>query len=231
MSAIPLFDAPNEHALPNGSTVIECEQHSGEWFTARMGIPTASRFNAIITSKGDPCKAAARRTYIEDLATERITRVVTEHHVTAAMARGTALEPRARAWYEFDRDTDVETVGFVRSADRLCGASPDGLVGSDGGIEIKCPLKRAFVRIALADKFPSEHVQQVQGCLWVTGRAWWDLVVYSDDAGLDHRPLVYRVEPDPVIHAALDDLVPAFCAEVDATAAKLMAALYGETAK
>lgn len=111
---------------------------------------------------------------------------------TAAMKRGTQLEPEARSYYEMDRGLDVEQDGFCMTDDGRFGCSPDGLVGIDGGLELKCPSPSTHVSYLLEGVLPSEYKAQVHGSMIVTGRAWWDFMSYCP--GLP--PLLIRVGPD-----------------------------------
>lgn len=152
--------------------VIECEQGSPEWFAARCGLPTASNFSAIL-AKGE---GKTRKSYLNKLAAEIITGEPGESFTTQAMERGREMEAEARDLYEFLTDETMYEVGFIKSGDK--GASPDRLVGPNGGLEIKTQRGDLLVETLLANKFPSEHKAQVQGNLWVCEREWWDLVVY-----------------------------------------------------
>jgi hypothetical protein len=125
---------------------------------------------------------------------------------TAAMRNGTATEPEARRWYEFEHDCTVRQVGIMLSDDGRIGASPDGLVDEDGGVEIKCPAGKTHIGYLLDGGLPAEYKPQVHGCLVVSERKWWDFVSYK--AGLP--PLCVRVYPDAYteqLRGALDELV------------------------
>ena len=153
-------------------------QGSMEWHHARLGIPTASGFCNILTPAGKPTKSAARQTYMHKLLGERLTGKPMLNFVSAAMERGIELEPKAREWYAFDRGVEVRQIGFatLEPFQGMLGCSPDGLVDPEGGIEIKCPLLGTMIAYLLADGPPEDYQMQVQACLWITGRQWWDLV-------------------------------------------------------
>lgn len=204
-------------------TVIDCPQRSAEWFKARLGIPTASSFANLITPAGATVKGAKRETYRAQLLYERLCQQACPHYVTPAMQRGIDLEPQAAALYEMERGVELGRPGFVRldGDGWACGCSPDGLVGSDGGLEVKCPLGTTLIDMLLCDGPPAEYIVQVQASLWITGRAWWDLLLYTDAAGLPKR--TYRIEPDAKLHSAFAEIVPAFCTELDAAEARLVA--------
>ncbi|MCF6207206.1 MAG: YqaJ viral recombinase family protein [Sulfurovum sp.] len=172
--------------------ILNMQQGSDEWHKARLGIPTASRFKEIITpAKAEPSKSA--EAYLYELVAERLTGEPTEHHTTEWMARGNLLEADARKAYEFIHDTTVDEVGFVLNDDETIGVSPDGLIGDSGGLEIKCPKPSTLVRYMVEDKLPDQYKPQVQGCLWVTGREWWDFVAYHPNMEL-FTVRVYRDE-------------------------------------
>jgi putative phage-type endonuclease len=156
------------------SRIVSAPQGSDEWLQARCGVITASNFaTAIGTGK-------TMKTYMYKLAAERITGEVVETYKNDAMARGNELEPIARSEYEFDNNLKVEETGLWLMDDDI-GASPDGLVGDDGLIEIKCPLAHTHVGYLDKPGLPSIYKAQVQGQLWVTEREWCDFVSYHPD--------------------------------------------------
>ena len=200
-------------------TFCNFRQHSAEWFAARLGKPTASRFDDLITPEGKPRKGQTPASYRNQLVVERLTRNPYGTMLTHAMQRGTELEPRARAWYELERDTKVVQVGWCYDEDAggtlgRWGCSPDGLVGEDGLIEIKCPSLAAVMDALLTGEAPRDHAAQVQGQLWGTGRAWCDLLIYAPEAEI--APQVFRVERDDEFIGALSEIVPEFADSVDA---------------
>lgn len=190
--------------------ILEFEQRTPEWHAARCGIPTASGFDRIITSEGKRSKQ--REKYMYELAGEKLGAIVDETYQSFAMQRGTLLESEARGLYEFARDA-VQTVGFCVSDCGRWGFSPDGLVGENGGIEIKCPLLHTHVEymIKCKDEMPVDYFQQVQGALFVSGREWWDFISYFP--GLP--PVIVREEPNAVFHRLLKQELELFCDELD----------------
>jgi len=208
-----LFDPPSEAPMGKHALVVGCEQGSLEWFSVRLGKPTASRFNDIITNKGEPTKGEKRQRYINEIIGERISGTIQMHHTTDAMERGKALEAPARGWYEMACGCDVRQVGFVLHDSRAYGCSPDGLVGDDGMVEIKCPLRPTFIKHLRGKKaVPTEYIVQIQSQLWIAERAWCDWCMYSEDAKL--RPVTARVTADLDFHAALEFELAKFIAEV-----------------
>lgn len=155
--------------------LLDCEQRSAEWVKARLGIPTASSFEKILTPKTR--KPSTQQTgYMYSLLAEWLTGEPADAAVSGFMERGTALEPEAVKWYEWERGVDVQRVGLVLRDDRMVGCSPDGLVGDDGGLEVKCPAASTHVKYLLQGL--EGYDAQCQGALWLTGRSWWDLVAY-----------------------------------------------------
>lgn len=163
------------------------EQGSREWLDTRAGRLTGSRF-AVIMGSG-----STREDLLRDLAWERFTGRALETYQNDAMRRGTELEPEARDWYSFTAGVAVRQFGFIAHADHdFIGISPDGLVGDDGLIEIKCPGHRAHMEVLKSRKVPAKYRWQVQGQLWVTRRKWADFVSYHPE----HDGVILRVEAD-----------------------------------
>jgi len=152
--------------------VYDFEQRSPEWFACRLGIPTASRFKDVL-AKG---QGKTRRTYLYTLAGEILTGTVADSYCNADMERGKQLEAEARSAYEFQFDQSPALVGFMRRGD--VGCSPDSLIGDDGLLEIKTKFPHLQIECLETGALPSEHVAQVQGQLWVSGRQWCDFVSY-----------------------------------------------------
>lgn len=191
--------------------IIDCEQGTPEWLEARLGLPTASRFSDIL-AKGE---GKMRARYLRDLAAD-IIRGYPEPDIysNAHMERGHDQEGEARALYAFTY-APVSRVGFMRNG--RAGASPDSLVGADGGLEIKTALGHIQIERIQRGTCPSEHVAQVQGNLWISGRSWWDFMSYSPDM----PPLVVRVERDEAYIANLSKAVDAFNEELDSLVASI----------
>lgn len=170
--------------------VSNFEQGSNEWLQSRLGKPTASNFGKLITPTGKPSTSAEG--YINELIAQRITGELPEFYTNAAMERGNELEPAAKALYEFINDVEVAEVGLCLHDTLDCGASPDGLIGVDGGIEIKCPLPHTHIAYLREGVVPGKYIPQIQGCLWITGREWWDFMSYHPAM----EDLIVRVERD-----------------------------------
>lgn len=199
----------------------EIVQGSEAWFAARCGKVTASRVADVIarTKSG---WGASRANYAAQLVAERLTKTVAETFSNVAMQWGTEQEPVARAAYEFYRDADVTEVGFVvHPRIAMSGASPDGLVGADGLVEIKCPNTATHIETLLGGAVPAKYLCQVQWQMACTERSWCDFVSFDPRLPPEMRLFVRKVERDHARIAELEDAVAGFLAEVDATVAEL----------
>lgn len=188
------------------SVLVEVEQRSDEWQKLRVGIPTASCFDKIITPATGKASTSAAG-YRRELLAEWITGQPASVKESGWMQRGTELEPEARAFYEFEADAEVTEAGFVFLDERrLIGGSPDGFIGEDGLLEIKVPSPGVHVSYLIDAKLPTAYIPQVQGCLWVTGRQWCDFISYHPEI----EPLIVRVNRDESYIAKMAVLVEAF---------------------
>lgn len=152
--------------------IFDMEQGSTDWHIARAGIPTASMFSTVM-AKGE---GKTRSKYMRVLAGEILTGEPAETYSNAYMERGKAMEDEARETYAFIHDVEPVRVGFVRNGQK--GASPDSLIGMNGGLEIKTALPDIQIDRLERDRLPPEHVAQVQGNLWTAEREWWDFVSF-----------------------------------------------------
>lgn len=185
--------------------VVDATQGSQEWVKARLGLPTASQFHRILTPKTLKPSSQAHL-YMCELIAAKLLGMPLDGGTSDWMQRGNQLEESARHYYEFQRDCDVTQAGFCLRDDRLVGCSPDGLIGDDGGLEIKCPNAGKHISHLLID-FEAEYKCQVQGCLWICKREWWDLISYNP--ALPSRIIrCYRDEP---FIKALEVAVNVFC--------------------
>ncbi len=199
-------------------------QGSPEWFAARAGKATASRIADIVAqTKSGP--SASRKNYAAQLVAERLTGVIEEGFRSAAMVWGTDTEPQARAAYSFREDVDVAEAGFaVHPRIPMSGASPDGLVGDDGLIEIKCPNTAGHISTLLgASGIPGDYMTQMQWQMACTGRAWCDFVSFDPRMPESMRLYVKRVDRDSARIAELEAAVVKFLREVDETVNALRA--------
>ena len=150
------------------------------------------------------------------LIEEKLTGQTAEIFWSEAMVRGTELEPRARNAYSASTGHSVREVGmaFLDNKKRV-GASPDGLIGSDGGLEIKCPLPHTHEKYLIAGRPPSQYMAQIQGNLWITGRKWWDFVSFAPEFEPAERMMLCRVPRDEDYITRLASEVARFVEELD----------------
>lgn len=198
------------------------EQGSIEWLALRAGKFTGSRFaDLMATTRSGP--SASRANLIVTLALEILTGEPEQTYQNDAMRRGTELEPFARGAYEAHTGELVEQVAFVEHQTMpYVGVSPDGLLGSDGLIEIKCPASQAKHLAALRDgSHATEYRCQIQGQLWVTGRQWCDAVSYDPRFPEGLQLAIRRVERDEKAIKDLQDACIAGHVEVQAIVAEL----------
>lgn len=195
------------------------EQRSEEWFQARLGLVTASRV-ADVLAKIKSGESASRRNYKIQLVSERLTGERQETYVNQAMQDGIDREQFARDRY-VKQFGEVEEVGFVKHPTLEAGASPDGLVGTDGIIEIKCPMGSTHTETLMTQEVPSKYVSQIQFQLLVTGRKWCDFVSYNPMFPENLQVFVRRVFANKEYQQELEDEVKQFLKEVDDVISKL----------
>ena len=170
--------------------VLNLEQGTESWFEARKGIPTASCFSKIVNpSKGD--KSASSKTYMYELIAEKLG-ASNESYSNEWMERGNELESMARSTFEFLTDLKVDEVGMIKTDCGNIGCSPDGLIGDDGGIEIKCPKASTHIKYIIEGVLPLEYKTQVMGSLMVSERDYWYFMSYHPE--LD--PFILKIERD-----------------------------------
>jgi putative phage-type endonuclease len=192
----------------------EIIQGSSEWFYQRLGKVTASRVADVI-AKTKTGYSTSRDNYMAQLVVERLTFTKTESYTNAAMQWGTEQEPFARAAYEAAQGVMVEEVGFVRhSSIEWAGASPDGLVGDDGLVEIKCPNTLTMIETLLSQKVPGKYFAQMQFQMACTGRKWTDYVVFDPRMPEKAQLFVKRVDRDDTYIAEIEAEIVKFLAEV-----------------
>lgn len=203
------------------------EQGSEEWMQARLGKVTASRVADVIarTKSG---WGAGRKNYLAELVAERLTGVAAESYQNAAMKWGIETEPQARAAYGFFQEATVEEVGFIdHPGIAMTGASPDGFVGEEGMVEIKCPNTATHIDTLLTKAIPGKYHTQMQWQMACAGRLWCDFVSFDPRMPEDLRLFVHRVERDGVLIGDLEAAVTDFLAELDKTVAALRESVKG----
>ena len=198
------------------------EQGTDEWFTIRIGKVTASRVADVI-AKTKTGYSATRDNYMAQLVCERLTGQKGESFSNAAMQHGTDTEPLARASYEALKDVLVDEVGFVpHPSIEMAGASPDGLVGDDGLLEIKCPNTATHIETLLSQSVPGKYNTQMQFQMACTGRQWCDFVSFDNRLPAELQLFVTRVPRDEVFIRLIESEIVQFLAELDDKINKLM---------
>jgi putative phage-type endonuclease len=200
-------------------------QRTDEWLAVRRGIVTSSVVGRLVTpAKLAPAKNDTARNAVAAIVAERITGHTDDGAVSWDMLQGRDREPYARDAYA-THHAGVREMGFMARDDWgfTIGWSPDGLVGDDGCIEIKCPRAKQHIKTIVADEVPAEHTAQIQTALLVSGRAWCDFVSFYGGMPLYRK----RVLPDPEWHAAIVGAVTAFEEQAEQMAAAYRAATRG----
>jgi putative phage-type endonuclease len=196
--------------------IIEMEQQTAEWLEMRKGRVTASRVADVMAVLKKGGESAARRNYRNELITEMLTGRSAETYVSEAMMFGTEQEPYARAAYEMHADVMVDPGGFAvhDTIDRFA-ASPDGRIGDDGLLEIKCPTTMNHVSYLLAGVVPEEYQPQMLAQMACTGRKWCDFVSFDPRLPKHLQLFVRRFERDDERIAEMEQMVKLFLADVD----------------
>ncbi|WP_430430233.1 lambda exonuclease family protein [Oceanicaulis sp.] len=197
--------------------IHDMDQGTPEWFAIRAGRPTASEFSTIMASGRGGAPSKTRRTLMLKLAGEILTGEPAESYSNAAMERGHEMEAEARNLYAFMADVEPVQVGFVTN--KRPGCSPDALVGERGGLEIKTRAPHLMIDTLLKGEMPPEHMAQVQGCMWVCEREWWDFAAYYRGLPLFTK----RIERDEAYIARMASAVAEFTEELDEVVASIRA--------
>lgn len=195
-------------------TLVEAEQRSPEWFAARLGNATGSRFGDIV-AKTRSGYSASRKNYAAELVTERLTGTHAEGFTTAAMQWGTDNEPVARLQYELLTGNDVQETGFWLHDEIAAGVSPDGFVNHDGLLEIKCPNTATHIETLQKKKLPRQYEAQVQGQMWVMNKQWCDFVSFDPRLPENAQLVIIRVPRDEIYIGNLEANIRDFLREVD----------------
>jgi putative phage-type endonuclease len=207
--------------------IVEVEQGSAEWIKLRCGQVTASRVADVLAKlKTKDKEAATRANYKAEIICETLTGRAADHYVSFEMDWGTANEPFARAAYELIFDVPVDTVGFAQHPRiKRFGASPDGLVGTDGLVEFKCPTTATHLGYLLENKVPEDYMPQMLAEMACTDRQWCDFV--SFDPRLPKRLQMFAIcfNRDDEQITKMEAEVERFLAEVDLTIERLEAAV------
>ena len=177
------------------------EQGSEAWFNVRLGRFTGTRMKKLQSAKS----TASYQDVIANVAAEIVTGEKEETYCDANMQRGIDMEPEAAQCYSELFDIKLQEVGFCEPDEDIeyhdyVGVSPDRLIYTDGGLEIKCPKANTYFKYIEKKILPTEYKWQVQGCLFITGRKWWDFMAYYPKL----KPFIIRVYPDLEMHAKID---------------------------
>lgn len=210
------------------------DQRTDEWFAERAGRITASQMHiAALPRERGEFKSGPRKgqpkpqlkaldDYAHQLAAERLTGKPRKQANGYALEWGRGVEPAAITAYQAETGYIVTACGFVRHAKYdFIGASPDFLVNEDGGGEVKSPESTEVHLETLLCGLPREHIEQIQGGLWVTGRQWWDFVSYHPDFPPEFRIYIQRVPRDEAFIAGLESACLALEADVQAILQRL----------
>lgn len=204
-------DEPLSGARASESEVefFDCEQGGEEWKRLHIGVPSASRFKAIMASGRDGDASKTRAKLLYQMAGEILTGEPAETFKNAVMQRGIEMEPEAREHYAFRPNVELTSVGFARrTIGRVTvGCSPDSLVGKDGLLEIKTMAPDMLIELLQSGRFPTEHRAQVHGSLWVLKRQWCDLKIFY--RGMPVSP-EFRIERDEIFIRMIDEAVQVF---------------------
>jgi putative phage-type endonuclease len=202
--------------------IIDCEQGSPEWIAARLGKVSASRV-ADMTARTKSGYSTTRANYAAELIAERLTGTRNEKFVSEAMQWGTENEAQARTVYELMTDANVVQVGLVLhpTIDMAC-ASPDGLVGDEGIVEIKCPNTATHIDTLLSETIDGKYVKQMQFQMACTNRQWCDFVSFDPRLPAEMQVFIKRVPFDPEMIVDLERETNAFLSEIEETIGKLL---------
>lgn len=227
------MNAPDQHLFD------DVEQRSAEWWALRLGIPTASGMANVMAQPRDKSEdeAATRRQYRVAKALEKLTnRSHEDKFASRYTAIGIEREPMARDEYSLVAGYEITQVGFVRAKYLDIGASPDGLVGTEGGVEIKCPSLAVHWEYLQRTTVPPEYHWQVHTNILCTGAKWWDFVTYNPDFEDGLQIHIIRVMRDEAELMKLEQAVARFNRDVKTTVeqmqalkAKRLAALEGKS--
>ena len=190
------------------------EQRTDEWYQARLGKATASKFGDIMTliKTGE---SAARKNYRSQLVAERLTGQPSDNYTSSAMQHGIDNEELARLEYSLMTGNDVQEAFFETHETLQAGASPDGYVDSDGLVEIKCPNTATHIETLKTKKIPKQYYWQIMGQLWITGRKWCDYLSYDPRLPQNAQLILIRVERNEEDITKLETEVTAFLKTVD----------------
>jgi putative phage-type endonuclease len=209
-----MFDIPEDLGYQCGDVITGIAQGSDEWKTLRAGKVTSTGIKLVMSSSAEKL---TRHNYAYELAAERLTgKPNPEGYKSKSMKKGNADEPLAREAYEFVNDVTAELVTFVlHPTIEHAGASPDALIGTDGGLEIKCPDLKTQLLYLDTQKVPRHYWLQIQWHMACTGREWFDFMSFAKELPMHLRKLIIRVPRDDTAIAKIEKEVLIFNQEID----------------
>jgi putative phage-type endonuclease len=188
------------------------DQGSQAWLESRMGKVTASALSNVMMAK----TAAGYQNYMAQLICERLTGEPVETFKSAAMEHGTETEPQARAFYELETGNEVVECGFIPHPTLAnSGASPDGLIGDDGGLEIKAPQPAKHIKNLMGGTIDKAYMLQMQWGMACTGREWWDFVSFNPSFPAHLQLHVQKVKRDQEMIEDITAAVTSFLSEME----------------
>jgi len=195
--------------MSNDLEIFDCEQGTAEWFEAKLGVPSASMFHAVLAGGN----GLVRGKYLRQLAGEIVTGLPREDYSNRAMQRGIEMEPHLRSLYEMMTDADVVRIGFAKRkmVRGFAGCSPDGCIGDAGGVQFKSVAPDGLIEIMKDGRVPSEHLPQLQGEMMVMGWEWIDIAIGYTGMPLFRR----RVRRDSSYQARLALALQVFNEELE----------------
>lgn len=197
--------------------IIDCEQGSLLWTQLRCGVITASEFDNLVTPEFKPRKGQMVETYLNRKVAEIWQGYPLPSFSSPEMEMGSVLESEAIPWMEFEFSEKIDRVGFITTDDGRIGCSPDGLIGDNLGVEIKCPAAHTHVGYLRDGEVPPAYLSQCHGGMFVTGRPFWKFVSYRRG----FPELVKVIERDEKIQAVLAEVLAGFVARIDEAIARL----------
>lgn len=218
-----LFLSPLEGFLSAGNTkmpryIKDIEQQSDEWFDLRIGSVGGSSINSVL-ARGE---GKSRKTLLYKLAGEILAGRKLSGYRSAAMQRGNELEADARRCYEFLTGNTVEQIALIQADTPLVHYSPDGLIGEDGGLELKLMEPHIYIELIDTKKISLAYMRQVNHFFWVSGRDYMDFAAYCPE--IESRPMwIQRQTPDAKIQEQINTELPVFLAELEAMVKKVSA--------
>lgn len=194
------------------------QQHSLEWLSARAGIVTASEVDALVSPTFEIRKGLGVSSYLAQKVAEKWIGGALPGLMDLSMELGNILEEEAIPFYEFEFDQKVSRVALITDDGNRYGCSPDGLIGEEGGIEIKCPEAKNHTRYLLLGKLPQDYATQVHFSMYVTGRKWWKFMSYRRG----FPPFLITVERDDKIQSVFKEALDEFLAKLDAAMIRMV---------